>query len=152
MPTPHRHHPSATARIAGHPIHTMIVPFPLVCYCLTVLTDAMFLKTQQIQWSNFSAWLLAVGVVTAILAAIAGSIDFWANRGIREQKSAWPHALGNSLALLLAIWNLMVHGHDAYTSVYPTGMILSVITALLVIVTAWLGGELVYRRGVGVSD
>jgi uncharacterized membrane protein len=103
-------------------------------------------------WADFSAWLLVIGVITGALAAVAGAIDFFGNRLIRAQTPAWPHMLGNLLVLLLSAFNALVHTRDAWTSVVPTGLILSVIVVLILPVTGWLGWEMVYRRGVGVTQ
>ncbi len=140
----------ATAQIARHPIHPMLVPLPIVCFVGALLTDIAYSVTAEMMWANFSAWLLTVGVITGALAAIAGLIDFLGNRLIRRQAQAWPHMIGNLAVLIIAFFNALVHTRDAWTSVYPTGLILSAITVVILLITGWLGWELVYRRGVGV--
>ena len=142
--------PRSTARLAGHPIHPMLVPFPIVCFIGALITDIAYAQTAEMQWSNFSAWLLLAGIVFTVLAAIAGLIDVIGEPRIRSITAAWVHAGGNVIVLLLAIFNAFVHTHDAYTSVVPTGLTLSVVTVLLLVVTGWLGGELVYRHRVGM--
>jgi uncharacterized membrane protein len=142
--------PHSTARIAGHPLHPMFVPFPIVCFVLTLVSDLAYWKTAAMQWANMSAWLLVVGLVMAALAAIAGLIDFLGERRIRALPAVYFHAIGNVVAVVLAIFNLLIHSRDAYTSVVPTGLVLSVLTVLILLVTGYLGGEMVYRHGVGV--
>ncbi|MFC7398198.1 DUF2231 domain-containing protein [Chelatococcus sp. GCM10030263] len=144
--------PRSTARIARHPIHPMLVPFPIACFAGTLLTDLAYWRTADLMWADFSAWLVTVGVIMGLLAGIAGLIDFASNRAVRRQAPAWPHAIGNAIALVLGIFNMFVHSRDGWTSVVPTGLILSAVTVLILIVTAWLGGSLVYRHGVGVAD
>jgi len=85
-------------------------------------------------------------------AMIAGLIDFAANRRIRELRSAWIHALGNGLVVALALINGFVHSRDGYTAVVPTGIILSGIVVFIMMITGWMGGEMVYRHRVGVTD
>jgi uncharacterized membrane protein len=102
-------------------------------------------------WADFSAWLLAIGLVMGGLAAVAGLIDFLGNRLIRTQAPAWPHMVGNIVVLLLALLNSFVHTRDAWTSVVPLGLTLSLITVLILTVTGWLGWALVYRHGVGAG-
>ena len=105
------------------------------------------------QWANFSAWLLTVGLIVAVFAVIAGLIDFLCDRRIRDLGVAWIYAGGNALALVLAIINSFIHSRDAYTSVVPAGLILSALTVLILLVTGWMGWELVYRhRVVAVED
>jgi uncharacterized membrane protein len=142
---------SSTARIARHPIHPMLVPFPIVCFIGALLTDIMYFATAEITWAYFSSWLLVVGVIMGVLAAIAGLIDFLSNRSIRAQAPAWPHLLGNLLVLVLSFFNLLIHPRDGWTSVVPTGLILSAIVVLILPITGWLGWSMVYRHGVGVA-
>jgi uncharacterized membrane protein len=128
----------------------MLVPFPIACFIGALVTDIVYWRTAEMMWSDISAWLLLIGLILGVLAAIAGLIDFLSNRLIRAQTPAWPHMLGNLLVLLLALFNTMVHTRDAFTSVVPTGLILSVLTVLILPVTGWLGWSMVYRHGVGV--
>lgn len=141
----------STAQVAGHPIHPMLVPIPIACFVGALLTDITYVVTAEIMWANFSAWLLVVGIFFGVLAAIAGLIDFFGNRLVRAQVPAWPHLLGNAVALILAVINTMIHTRDAWTSVWPTGLILSAVTVLILPVTGWLGWAMVYRHGVGVA-
>jgi len=139
-----------TAHIAKHPIHPMLIPVPIVCFIGALATDVAYAVTAEMMWADFSSWLLAVGFIGGVLAAIAGLIDFLGNRLIREQAPAWPHLIGNLVVLVLAFLNNLIHTRDAYTSVMPTGLILSILTVLVLPVTAWLGREMVYRYGAGV--
>ena len=127
----------------------MLVPVPIACFVGALLTDIAYAVTAEVMWANFSAWLLTVGVIVGILAAIAGLIDFLSNRLIREQTQAWPHLIGNLAVLIIAFFNMLVHTRDAWTSVVPTGLILSAITVAILPITGWLGWGLVYRQGVG---
>jgi uncharacterized membrane protein len=140
----------STARIATHPIHPMLVPVPIVCFVGALLTDIAYAVTAEMMWANFSAWLLVVGFIIGVLAAIAGLIDFLSNPLIRAQTLVWFHMLGNLAVLVVAFFNVLIHTRDAYTSVMPIGLILSIITVLILPVTGWLGWSLVYRHGVGV--
>jgi uncharacterized membrane protein len=86
------------------------------------------------------------------LAGLFGAIDLLAKREVRALPPAWPHAIGNVVALLLAFVNSLVHARDGWTGVVPWGLALSAATVVLLLVTGWLGGALVYRYGVGVYD
>jgi len=141
----------ATAQIARHPIHAMLVPIPIACFVGALLTDITYFATAEMMWADFSAWLLSVGFIIGVLAAFAGIIDFFGNRSVRAQAPAWPHALGNLLVLVVAFFNLLMHTRDAWTSVVPIGLSLSIITVLILPVTGWLGWSMVYRHGVGVA-
>ncbi len=140
-----------TAQIARHPIHVMLVPVPITCFVGALITDITYYFTAEMMWADFSAWLLTVGLIVGVLAAIAGLIDFAGSRGIRSLPPAWPHVLGNIAVLVIAFFNMLIHTRDAWTSVVPTGIILSIITVLILPVTGWLGWSMVYRHGVGVA-
>jgi uncharacterized membrane protein len=145
-----RNNPRSTARIGKHPIHPILVPFPIVCFVGTLLSDLTYWRTGDMMWADFSAWLLTVGVIMGWLAAFAGLIDFLGDRLIREQAPAYPHVIGNFVALVLATLNTLVHTHDAWTSVVPWGLTLSALVVLILLVAGWMGWSMVYRYGVGV--
>lgn len=142
--------PRSTARIAGHPIHPMLVPFPIVCFTGTLITDFVYWRTYDIFWGDMSDWLLTFGLIISIFVVIAGLTDFLGERRIRALPQAWIHGIGNAVALILAIFNAFVHTRDAWTSVVPTGLILSLLTVLILLVTVWFGRDMVYRHGVAV--
>jgi uncharacterized membrane protein len=144
--------PQATAVIGGHPIHAVLVGFPIAAFVGALLTDITYWRTVDLMWSNFSVWLITAGLFFGVLAAIAGMIDFGGHREVRSQGPAWPHAIGNALALILAFFNALVHSRDGYTAVVPTGLILSLLVVLIMGVTSWLGSSLVFRHRVGVKD
>jgi uncharacterized membrane protein len=147
---PYEETPRSTAQIAKHPLHPMLVPVPIVCFIGALLADIMYCVTAEMMWADFSAWLLVVGVIIGVLAAIAGLVDLLSSPAIRSLTPAWPPALGNVVVLVLAFFNALIHTRDAWTSVVPTGLILSIITVLILPVAGWLGWAMVYRHGVGV--
>lgn len=142
--------PRPAAQIARYPIHPMLIPVPVVCFIGALVTDITYAATAEMMWADFSSWLLAVGFIGGVLAAIAGLVDFLGNRMVRDRMPAWPHLIGNIVVLVLAFLNNLIHTRDAWTSVVPTGLILSIVTVLVMSVTAWFGREMVYRYGVGV--
>jgi uncharacterized membrane protein len=145
-----RENPHSTARIASHPIHPILVPFPIVCFFGTLLSDLTYWWTADMMWADFSAWLLTVGVIMGWLAVVAWLIDFLRGPLIREQGPAWPRAIGNAVALVLATLNMLVHTRDAWTSVVPWGLALSALVVLILLFTGWMGWSMVYRYRVGV--
>ncbi len=140
------------ARIGSHPIHPMLVPIPIACFVGTLLTDIAYWRTALMMWSNFSAWLVSVGVVVGVFAAIAGLVDFIGNPAIRARAPAWPHMIGNLVVLALATVNMLVHTHDAWTSVVPWGLVLSAAVVVILMFTGWMGWSMVYRHGVAVAE
>ena len=145
-------HPPSTAAIAGQPIHSMLVQFPVVCFTLTLLTDIAYWQTANLMWQNFSSWLLLAGLVFGALAALAGIIDLLFSSRVRARGPAWPHAIGSLVVLALAFLNSLVHAGDGWTAVVPWGLTLSAVTVVVMIVTDWLGRALVFHHGVGVTD
>jgi uncharacterized membrane protein len=142
----------AVAIVGQHPIHSMLVAFPIAYFTGALVTDLAYWQTAEMQWANFSVWLLTAGLVMSALASLAGAIDFLFNRRIRAMRAAWPHVIGTVLVVALALVNVLVHSRDAYTSVVPTGLILSALVVVILLVTNWLGSAMVYRQGVGASS
>jgi uncharacterized membrane protein len=144
--------PKSTAAIAGHPIHPMLIPFPVACFVLAFVSDLAFWKSGDPFWATASLWLLGVGLIGAALAAVAGLIDLFGDDRIRDLNDAWLHAGGNIVAVLIQLYNWYsryAHGSDA---VIPTGLVLSLIVVLGLLFTGWKGWEMVYRHRVGVAE
>ena len=142
--------PQSTARIAGHPIHPMLVPFPIAFLVGALLTDIAYVKSGWATWAFASSWLIGAGIVGALLAATFGFIDFFGDRRIRRAKTARYHMAGNLTAVVLSVVNFIVHMRDGAMAVIPAGIILSAIVVLLLLFNGWMGGEMVFRHGFGV--
>lgn len=147
-----RAHPRSTASIFGHPIHPMLVPFPITCFIGALVTDIVFASTANLTWQYFSIWLITAGLVMGALAAVAGLIDYFGDRRIRAKRPATWHMLLNILAMILSLLNAFVHSRDGWTAVVPEGLILSAVVVAILGVSGWLGGSLVYRHRVGVAE
>jgi uncharacterized membrane protein len=130
----------------------MLVPIPIVCFVATLITDIVYWQTAAMLWADMSAWLLLVGLIVSLFAAPAGIIDLFGDPRIRKLRAAWIHGIGNVTALILSIFNCLIHTRDAYTSVVPSGLILSALVVVILLVTGWNGWALVYRHGVGVRQ
>jgi uncharacterized membrane protein len=144
-------HPRSTARIAGHPIHPMLIPFPIVCFIGALVTDIVFLNNHIHGWATASRYLLAIGLVFAALAAVAGLTDFLGDARVRRLSDALKHMLANVTAVVLEIVNLFLRlNNDA--AIGKIGVYLSVLVVLILVYSGWKGGELVFRHGIGVED
>jgi uncharacterized membrane protein len=141
----------STASIFGHPIHPMLVPFPIAFLIGAFICDLAFWWTGDPFWARGAFWLLAPGLVIGALAAVVGLADFVTIRRAREYIGGWIHSLGNTIVLLLALLNVMARIEDPIDGVFPWGILLSFLTAALLGVTGWYGGELAYRYGIGFS-
>jgi uncharacterized membrane protein len=144
-------HSRSTVAVAGHPVHATLASFPIVCFTLTLLADIAFWRTSNLMWQHFAEWLLLAGLVFGALAALAGAVDFLVRPAVRAPRSAWPHAVGSVIVLVLAIVNSFVHAADGWTGVVPYGLILSAVTVLVMMVSDWFGRAMVFRHGVGVT-
>jgi uncharacterized membrane protein len=138
------------AAIGGHPIHPMLIPIPIGALTIALLSDLVYWGTGNPFWAQASMWLIGVGVVSGVVAAIAGAVDFIGIPRVRRYRSAWIHAIGNWIALALALINVLLRIGDPAAAAFPVGLILSAITFVLLGVTGWLGGELSYRHRIGV--
>jgi uncharacterized membrane protein len=144
--------PKSTAQIAGHPIHPMLIPFPIACFVLAFVSDLAFWKTANEFWSTASLWLLAVGLIMAALAAVVGLIDVMGDERVRNLTDAWLHAVGNVVAVLIELYNWYSRYERGSAAVVPTGLLLSILVVLILLFTGWKGWEMVYRHKVGVAD
>lgn len=144
--------PRSTARILGHPIHPMLVPFPIAFLVGALLSDIAFWRGGDLFWATASVYLLGAAIAMALLAALAGLTDFIGDSRIRAKRPAWLHLIGNVTIVLLSIVNLLMRLEDPAVHIVPVGLAISAIVAVLLLFTGWLGGELVFRGRVGVAD
>lgn len=143
--------PRSTAQIGGHPIHPMLVPFPIACLVGALVTDLLFLIYGDAGFANASKWLLGFGIGTAVLAAAAGLTDYMGDDRIRRLGHALQHMLANVAALVVAIINLVTRLDDP-TDIGSLGIWLSLATVVILVFSGWRGGDLVYHHRVGVKD
>ena len=143
-------HPRSTAKISDHPIHPMLVPFPIVCFVMTLILDILYVRGDT-GVAGATNWLLGVGLVMGALAAVAGLTDFLGDDRVRGLGDALKHMLANVTAVVLEVVNfaLRIKNPDFIAS---TGVYISVVVVLILLYSGWQGGNLVYRHGVGVHD
>ena len=146
---PHEAHPHSTARIGDHPIHPMLIPFPIVCFILTFATDVAFSRSADPFWATGSKWLLGVGLVMAALAAVAGLTDYVGDAKLRSSSDALKHMLANVTAVVLELVNFFLRLNNS-DFIASTGVYMSGIVVLILLYSGWKGGDLIYRSGVGV--
>ena len=144
--------PKGTASVVGHPIHPMLIPFPVAFFVATLVCDAVFWGTGNPVWATAAIWLLGAGIVMALLAAVVGLIDVIGDGRVRALNDAWLHAGGNIVIVLIQIYNWYARYSEGTAAVVPKGFILSLIVVLGLLFTGWKGWEMVYRHRVGVSD
>jgi uncharacterized membrane protein len=144
--------PHSTAQIAGHPIHPMVIGFPIACFVLTLVSDLTFYATSNEFWAAASLWLLGIGLITAALAAGTGLIEVFGDNRVRRLSDTRVHAITIAIALLLSLYNWYERFEHGSSAVVPTGLVVSVVVVLVLLVAGWKGGAMVFRHRVGVAD
>ena len=140
------------AKLLGHPVHQMLIVFPLGLLATALAFDALTLATGNGYWSELAYWMIAAGVVTGLVAAPFGFIDWMAiPAGTRAKRIGAIHGAGNVLVVILFAASWLMRG-DAPRLPETLALALSYAAGGLALVTGWLGGELVDRLGVGVDD
>ena len=142
---------ATTAKLGGHPIYPMLVPFPIALLVATFISDLAFWGTGNLFWADTSFWLLAAGLVMGAAAAVAGFTDFFGNAQIRAIGDAWQHMIGNLIAVVLSLLSLIIRWGDPVAGVMPWGLVLSTVVVLILLFTGWKGGSLVYHHRVGMQ-
>jgi uncharacterized membrane protein len=143
---------SVTVRGAAPPIHRVLQSFPVAGFAGALVTDIVYAWTTDMIWSDFSDWLLAVGFIFGVLAAIAGLISLVAHRRQYAGRTSAVYIIGSLIVMVLAGFNNLVHSRDAWTSVVPTGLALSAATVVVMLLTFWLGGQQAARESMVVNQ
>ena len=149
--SPNRDNPRSTAQIGGHPLHPMLIPFPITCLVGAFVTDLIFLSTGDRGFATASHWLIGFGIGTALLAAVFGMIDYMGDDRIRRLGTALQHMIANVAAVVISIINFAIRLDDP-SDVASLGVYLSGAVVLILLYSGWLGGELVYRHRVAVQE
>lgn len=139
------------AKIFGHAIHPILIVFPLGLLATAVIFDIVYLITGNHFWPPISLWLIVVGIIGGLLAALFGFIDFlYIPAGTRARRIATHHArvmVGTIVLFALSLgWRWSTPETPA-----TLALLFSFIGVVVALVGAWFGGELVERLGVGVS-
>lgn len=139
-------------KLLGHPIHQMLIVFPLGLLGGSVVFDVLAMATRSGGLADASYYMIAAGVISGLIAAPFGLVDWLGIPGGTRAKSVGAlHGIGNVVVVLLFGGSWLLRGVDPLT---PSGLALGLSFAgfLLALVTGWLGGELVDRLGVGVDQ
>lgn len=140
----------STVAIAKHPLHPVIVTFPIAFLVATAGTDLAYWLLDDPFWARASFWLIAGGLVTGVVAALTGMMDFLRIARVRERKAGWAHMIGNVAVLGFSAINLVIRLNNVEGAVVPTGLLISLVVSVLLGITGWYGGELVYRHKISV--
>ena len=140
------------AKLLGHAIHPMLIPFPLGLLATSVAFDVVHLITGNGRWADVAFWMIAAGIIGGLAAAPFGTIDWLAVPSRTRAKTIGAvHGLGNVAVLVLfGISWLLRYGEPTDPGAFA--IVLSFAGVALALATGWLGGELVERLRVGVDD
>lgn len=141
---------STPATIAKHPIYPMLVAFPIGLLVFSLVCQLIFVATHSAIWLIVAFYSMGGGIIGALAAAIPGFIDFLSIREPEMKAIAWKHMLTNALGLLIFIANLSLALSGAIS--LTVELALSIVGVLTFVVGGWLGGEMVYVRGMGVES
>jgi uncharacterized membrane protein len=142
----------ARARLLGHSIHQMLIVFPLGLLAMGVIFDLIFFGADKEIFAAVAYWMIVAGIVGALVAAPFGFAD-WLKIPVNTRArrvGAW-HGGGNLVVALLFIISAWLRT-DSVVAPPTAAYVCSFLGAILALFTAWAGGELVDRLGVGVDE
>ncbi len=130
-----------------HPLHAILLGFPIALFSGGLASDITYLNTAEIQWTNFSQWLIAGALLFG-----APVILFAIFRLMRARRVSGAGRDGVYLLVLALMWiagliNAFQHSRDGWSSVGTAGLVLSIATTLLALIAGWIG----YSAGKGRS-
>lgn len=130
--------PPHSFRPGLHPVHAMLLAFPIALFPAALASDIAYLNTAEIQWSNLSQWAITGALLFGAPVVIWAAIDSIRSRGRSFRQ--WPLLY---LVLLAAMWvlgliNAFKHSQDAWSSVGTTGLLLSILCAALALAAGWV--------------
>ena len=138
------------ASIKGHPLHAILVAFPIGLLVFSLVCDLLLVAgLGGGDWAVVARCTLAAGIVTALLAALPGFVDYLSLSGRPRRIATWHMLLNLTVVGVFTVDFLLRLRTDPYDKV-PVAF--SAIGVALLAVSGWLGGELVYRHGVGVDE
>jgi uncharacterized membrane protein len=137
------------ASILRHPIHVMLVPIPIGAWIFALVADLVGYVKGDPSWQRAAFYAIGVGIVGALLAAVPGLIDLLSLPPGPTRRTGVVHMTINLVAVALFVLMLGLRWNEPAHAGSP---LLTLLGVLLVGASGWLGGELVYRGGVGVPS
>lgn len=147
---------ASPASIGGHPIHPMIIPFPIALWVFSLVADVVYLWRGNPIWRDYIAfYTLLGGILGAVVAAVPGFIDWLSLKDPAVVKIANWHARLNVIALLIfaaSFYLRTASGSGLVGGSYTIAIGLSVLGVILISISGYLGGEMVFKHGVAVDQ
>ena len=137
------------AQIGGHPIHPMLVAIPIGLWVFSLVADFIAMRAASPDtWQAAALYTMVGGIIGALAAAVPGLIDLLSLRDAAIKPTAIQHMGINLTVVALYVINAWTRMN---ASVSPNvSLILSIIAILMLLVSGWLGGKMVYEAGVAV--
>src|SRR3954453_9994197 len=137
------------ASIAGHPIHPMLIPLPIGLWIFSLVCDLIHAGgSANAAWTTVALYTMGGGIVGALLAAVPGLIDLL-SLPAGPRATAIKHMAINLTVVALYIVNVVMRWREPQN---PGGLVwLSLFALVLLVISGWLGGKMVYEYGVAVS-
>ena len=130
-------HPASAFRARIEPLRGILMAFPIALFTSAVISDIAYLQSAQMQWSNFSAWLIVGALVFGGLAGLWALIDLALSWRSPARRAALIHVAALALAWIVGLINAFKHSQDAWSSVGAFGLTLSILSMILVLVAGW---------------
>ncbi|MEZ0170359.1 DUF2231 domain-containing protein [Microvirga sp. TS319] len=145
-----RHDVSSAVAVAGHPVHAMLVTFPIAFTVGTLAADVLYWWWGDAFWARAALWSSGAAFMLGVIAGLVGTAELVLVKGIRKRAASWTHAI--AAMMLIAIigtnWGLRISDHEA--AVLPTGLFLSALGMVFVGIAGWHGGKLVFEHQIGL--
>jgi uncharacterized membrane protein len=140
---------SSPASVKKHPLHPMLVAMPIGLWVFALVCDIVAAAGGTSIWSTVARYCVGGGIVGAILAAVPGLIDYFSIDEAAMRRIANYHLIVNSAALVVFSINLWTRFAVSAGSYVP--LILSIVGTVGIGLGGWLGGEMVYVKGMAVE-
>jgi uncharacterized membrane protein len=141
------------AKALGHAIHPMLIPFPLGLLATAVVFDVIYLITDKPGFAMAAAYAIAAGIIGGLIAAPFGWIDwFKIPPNSRAKRIGLVHGLGNIVVVVLFAISWLLRANNFGWEPNAGALVCSFAAVVLAVGTAWMGGELVERLGIGVDE
>lgn len=144
-----KHDTSSTVAVAGHPIHAMLVAFPIALVISTLGCDVFYWWSADPFWTRAALWASGSAFWLGIAAGVSGTAELLLVPGIRKRSASWTHAVAAVMLLSIAGMNWGVRIGQPEDAVLPLGLALSALASIFVGIAGWHGGKLVFDQGIG---
>lgn len=146
------HTTESAVAIAGHPLHAMLVAFPIALTVSVLAADLLYWWTGDMFWAQAAGWAAFGAFAMGVVAGITGTVELLIVPGIRKRSASWTHFILAVMLLSLLGVNWALRIGDPAGAVLPMGLVMSFVAAGMTAMTGWHGGKLVFDYQIGTTD